>query len=121
MGESTLNLLSESSKKKFSTETPPCPLNTAYHSALAYIGKNRLKWCLIFHAIHFSDPLGGLFGLNFGTGDHLHRTDAAISQIFDFLIFWSFLGIFVRIFGYFLKIQDKIAQKRLKNQKIKNL
>ena len=100
--------------------TPPSPLNTGYHSALAYIGKNHLKWSLIFHAIHFSDPLGGLFGLNFGTGDHLHRTDAAISQIFDFLIFWSFLGIFVRIFGHFLKIQDKNAQKRPKNQKMKN-
>ena len=79
----------------------PC-INTAYHSALAYIGKNRLKWCLIFHAIHFSDPLGGLFGLNFGTGDHLHRTDAAISQIFDFFdffgLFWAFLSEISGIF-----------------------
>ena len=54
---------------------------------------------LIFHAIQFSEPLGDLFGLKIGMGDYLHRTDAAISWIFKFLIFWSFLGIFVSNFG----------------------
>ena len=101
--------------------TPPSPLNTGYHSALAYIRKNHLKWSLIFAARKKFEPLGGLFRLKIGMRDHLHGKDAATSQISNFLIFWSFLSIFVQNFGYFLKIQDKNAQKRPKNQKIRNL
>ena len=78
-------------------------------------------WILIFAARKKFEPLGGLFGLKIGMGDHLHGTDAAISQIFDFLIFWSFLGIFVLNFQKIAKNPDKNAQKRPKNQKIKNM
>ena len=50
---------------------------------------------LIFHAKQFSEPLGDPFGLKIGMGVHLHDSDAITVQIFDNLIFWSFLGIFV--------------------------
>ena len=73
----------------------------------------------IFCAIHFSEPLGGLFGLKIGMGDHLHRTDAAISWIFYFLILWSFLGIFVRNFGHFSGFSHFQTKMPKKDQKIK--
>ena len=77
-------------------------------------------WILIFAASLTFEPMGGLFGLKIGMGDHLHGTDAAISQIFDFLIFWSFLGILVWIFGHFSDFGPKFETKMpKKDQKIK--
>ena len=77
-------------------------------------------WILIFAARKKFEPLGGLFGLKIGMRDHPHGKDAATSQIFDFLIFWSFLGIFVPNFGpkseKCPKFQTKMPRK---DQKIK--
>ena len=80
---------------------------------------------LIFHAISFFEPLGDPFGLKIGMGVHLHESDAIAIQILDFLIFWSFLGLFILKFwpfsGFRPKIPDKNAEKRPKTQKLKNL
>ena len=56
-------------------------------------------WTLIFHAIQFSEPLGGPFGLKIGMGVHLDESDAIAIQIFQIFIFWAFLGVFVRNLG----------------------
>ena len=53
-------------------------------------------------------------------GVHLDESDAIAVQIFQIFIFWPFLGVFVRNFGYFGGFGPKFQTKTPKKaQKIK--
>ena len=74
-------------------------------------------WILIFAAINFFEPLGDPFGLKIGMGEHRHDCCAAFKQIFDTLVVWLSLGLFVQDLRRKPEIRLKLQTK--KGQKIK--
>ena len=76
----------------------------------------------IFRAIYFSEPLGHLFGLKIGMGDHLYRKNAIVTLIFDFSVVCFFQHFCPKFWAKSPKwpiFWTKMSKKTQKTEKLK--